>query len=232
MKKRSFFLFIILLAGLVSPTPKAKAAAQACSPNCVFYLPAIYRSDLIPPIIVTNIGLTGTRAVDAELQGNLVVTGDIPVYDPVIEVRWYRYDGSLLAVSPGHIFFKATFPGHLNYFLSDFTTGDSYSKVQVFIKGWSFTSDQVYAPLTIVDKQVGEIDPSGNLTAKIHFRNDQSKPLKNVQAMIWTLGQGQTSFPELIAGSLDPGQTIEYLGWMQHVVTNTIYVEAQGVLEP
>ena len=211
----------------------ASAAADCTAPECV-YLPLVYNP---MPVRVFETERHHSRVETLRVTGEVVTTSDRPVYEVVVEVRVYDRAGHLLGSSRRATALTATLPGQLNLF--DVTTNveddgsiGSYEAVPIH---WSLESEQVYRPVTAII--TGFEDMYYGTWVYAEARNDESEPLADVNAVVWSLHQNDYSpvSAQPIAACLAPGETVAFTVFLRGVSGGnvaTIKVTAQGVLSP
>ena len=174
-----------------------------------------------------------SRAGTLRVTGEVVTTSDRPVYEVALEVRVYDYSGHLLGSTPGVTALTATLPGQLNPF--DVTTNvddDGWiGSYEVVITHWSMESEQVYRQVAAVITGMEYIYSGTWVYAEA--RNDESQPLADVYAVVWSLNQNDYSSmsPQPIAACLAPGETVAFTRFL-YGAYSTFKVAAQGVLSP
>jgi len=225
------YLFIVALALLLNGSGFAASAAADCpAPECV-YLPLLSKP---LPVRVFETEEHNSRWDTLLVTGEVVTTSDRPVYEVVVEVQVYDHAGHLLGSSRRATALTATLPGQLNPF--DVTTNvdnnwliASYEAIPIH---WSLESEQVYRPVTAVITDT-EGTPSYGTWVYAEARNDESQPLADVYAVVWSLNQNDYSSmsPQPIAACLVPGETVAFTRFL-YGAYSTFKVAAQGVLSP
>jgi len=226
------YVFIVALALLLNGSGfSASAAADCTAPECV-YLPLLSKP---MPVRVFETKRYLSREGTLRVTGEVVTTSDRPVYEVVVEVRVYDHAGHLLGSSRRATALTATLPGQLNPF--DVTTNvddswliGSYEAIPIH---WSLDSEQVYRSATAVITGA-EVDYGGTWVYA-EARNDESQPLADVNAVVWSLDQNDYSpmDPQPVDACLAPGETVAFTRFLYGVYDiSTIKVAAQGVLSP
>ena len=231
---RRFYIcgFIVALALLLNDSGFAASAAVDCPTSDCVYLPLLSK-----PLPVRVFETEHHRSCDEALRvtGEVITTSDRPVYEVIVEVRVYDHAGHLLGSKPGVTALTATLPGQLNPFevvtnVDDDGSIGSYEAIPIH---WSLDSEQVYRPVTAIITGTEAMDSGTWVYAEA--RNDESEPLADVYAVVWSLYQNDYSpvIAQPIAACLAPGETVAFNEYLYGVYgISTIKVAAQGVLSP
>jgi len=223
-------VFIAALVFLLNGSGFAASAAADCpAPECV-YLPLLSKP---LPVRVFETEEHNSRWDTLLVTGEVVTTSDRPVYEVVVEVQVYDHAGHLLGSSRRATALTATLPGQLNPF--DVTTNvdnnwliASYEAIPIH---WSLESEQVYRQVAAVITGMEYIYSGTWVYAEA--RNDESQPLADVYAVVWSLNQNDYSSmsPQPVDACLAPGETVAFTRFLYGAYGN-IKVSAQGVLSP
>jgi len=234
VRLRLFYIYVFMatLMLLLNGSGFAASAAADCpAPECV-YLPLLSKP---MPVRVFETKRYLSREGTLRVTGEVVTTSDRPVYEVVVEVRVYDHAGHLLGSKPGVTALTATLPGQLNPFevvtnVDDDGSIGSYEAIPIH---WSLDSEQVYRPVTAIITGTEAMDSGTWVYAEA--RNDESEPLADVYAVVWSLYQNDYSpvIAQPIAACLAPGETVAFNEYLYGVYgISTIKVAAQGVLSP
>jgi hypothetical protein len=224
MCKALFLTISFILAGLAFTSSVAAPSSFDCPAENCSYLPLIGNP---PPAVVVEIIQRSTKA------GTFRFTGDVlanrPLYDVVVEVRFLDNTSDPRKVSQ-KVILPASLPGELNPF-DIYTNIEAYAVIPLDARviAWKEEGDQIYRKVTVASVSYDENPFASSVTAEL--RNDEAKPLLDVQGVIWSIYQDWTVTPINIADSLAPGGTIKISQYLYGAHYPFIHVSAQGILQ-
>jgi len=230
LRRSYIYLFIVALVLLLNTSNSGEAAGSTCSAVACAYLPVVYNPI---PVRVSAIIKRVTYEDTFLFLGEVMATTDRPVYEVIVEVRVYDLGGNLLGTCSSSPVLAATLPGQSNPFECGINVPYVSSTYEAFPTHWSLESEQVYRPATAVI--TGMEDMYYGTWVYAEARNDESGPLADVYAVVWSLHQDWGITPRSIADCLAPGETVAFTEFLRGVSGGnvaTIQVAAQGVLSP
>ena len=190
------------------PPIKVQASTHAGCPSRVCsYLPFVDRAK---PVMVAEVSWTSLRDGSYMAVGTVKnVNGDAPVYDVVVDVRFYVRSGTqLLETRTSTTALTATLPGQPNPFVTGTTVGgEAVSDVSADIKSYSLTSTKAIVPQTLTFTP--KPDPKDSIGT---VRNTTPYTVTDVIATLWLPASGNCYSIEThdLPGVLKPGQTITF----------------------
>ena len=230
LRRSYIYLFIVALVLLLNTSNSGEAAGSTCSAVACAYLPVVYNPI---PVRVSAIIKRVTYEDTFRFLGEVLATTDRPVYEVIVEVRVYDLGGGLLGTCSSSPVLAATLPGQSNPFECGINVPYVSSTYEAFPTHWSLESEQVYRPATAVI--TGMEDMYYGTWVYAEARNDESQPLADVNAVVWSLDQNDYSpmDPQPVDACLAPGETVAFTRFLYGVYDiSTIKVLAQGVLSP
>ena len=230
MRSTIMFFFLCLL-GLSGSANAANAQAPCQSAHCQ-YLPLMHNPAPVRITVVTEGPVFAPPP--HRVIGEVVATGDIPVYGVVIEATmYYGPDPSLISTSLGTTLFTATLPGQVNpidFYIYNVSSLYHFKSARIIT--WTLESELEYIELTTV-MTITQIDFGHGTYVDVQVRNDSGLPVENVQAVVWAMGESYNNWLHPVADGLAPGESAYYSDYVANIFykpEERIQALAQGVI--
>jgi hypothetical protein len=220
------YLFIWVFALICQGEMSIPISATQSKP---VYLPIVSKP---PPVYIAAVAPASYRDGTLAVQGEVVNFTNTPVYDVMIEGRFYDANGQLRYTVTGTTILTATLRGQLNPF--ELTAGRASSYPTPFrsearIISWRQGSDEGYRPATVISIRTQPSYISAILDIYIDIRNDEGTPLTEVRVSAWSLGQSSGFTSVTLDDPLMPGETRTVRSFIAYCTPECpINVAAQG----
>ena len=227
----------VAFASTGMPPIKVQASTHAGCPSRVCsYLPFVDRSK---PVMVAEMSWNRVRDGSTVVVGTVKnVNGDAPVYDVVVEVRFYGDSGRIKLLDTKTIAttLTATLPTQLNPFATSVSSGiGEVFAVTADIKSYSLMSTKTIVPQTLTFTP--KPDPKDSIGT---VRNTTPYTVTDVIVTLWFPASGNCYSIETyhLLGVLKLGQTITFTpygcrsGWPYVLPSGATLAAAQAVVVP